>query len=150
MLARRWTAAVKEITYSKISKKLAFDLNLFTKSNSYIANKMQEFYIIDLQVCINRINMNLHNDFLFLMQDFRYMQWYKSFNAWLIFYFNELARVRKQAIHRLYLLFIYLFTCIYLLCVDYLKRFVRKTMWDILLRQWIDLFTVKSKSDRMF
>lgn len=65
MLARRWTAAVKEITYFKMSTKLAFNLNLFTKSKSYIASKMQEFYIIDLEVCINRINMNLHNDFLY-------------------------------------------------------------------------------------
>lgn len=99
MLARRWTAAVKEITYFKMSTKLAFNLNLFTKSKSYIASKMQEFYIIDLEVCIKRINMNLHNDFLYskknvLMADFKYMQWYKSFNAWLIFYVNELAKVR--------------------------------------------------------
>lgn len=53
-----------------MSTKLPFNLNLFTKSKSYIASKMQEFYIIDLEVCINRINMNLHNDFLYKKNHF--------------------------------------------------------------------------------
>lgn len=41
-----------------------------------MASEMQVFYIIDLPVCINRIYMNVHNDFLhkknnILMQDFQ-------------------------------------------------------------------------------
>lgn len=41
-----------------------------------MASEMQVFYIIDLPVCINRIYMNVHNDFLYeknniLMQDFQ-------------------------------------------------------------------------------
>lgn len=59
-----------------MSKKLAVNFNLFTKSKSYMASEMQVFYIIDLPVCINRIYMNVHNDFLYkknniLMQDFQ-------------------------------------------------------------------------------
>lgn len=30
-----------------------------------MASEMQVFYIIDLPVCINRIHMNVHNDFLY-------------------------------------------------------------------------------------
>lgn len=47
-----------------MSKKLAVNFNLFTKSKSYMASEMQVFYIIDLPVCITRIHMNVHNDFL--------------------------------------------------------------------------------------
>lgn len=41
-----------------------------------MASEMQVFYIIDLPVCITRIHMNVHNDFLckktqHLMQDFQ-------------------------------------------------------------------------------
>lgn len=41
-----------------------------------MASEMQVFYIIDLPVCINRIYMNVNNDFLYkknniLMQDFQ-------------------------------------------------------------------------------
>lgn len=48
-----------------MSKKLAVNFNLFTKSKSYMASEMQVFYIIDLPVCINRIYMNVHNDFVY-------------------------------------------------------------------------------------
>lgn len=63
-----------------MSKKLAVNFNLFTKSKSYMASEMQVFYIIDLPVCINRIYMNVHNDFLYTKKTtfkckiFKYMQ----------------------------------------------------------------------------
>lgn len=41
-----------------------------------MASEMQVFHIIDLYVCINRMHMNVHNDFLYiktniLMQHFQ-------------------------------------------------------------------------------